>query len=132
MPVCHVTVSIHVTGVFASPCRAFLTCRVWLALLGTTAILTGPLVLAQNPVRTLQETASEAKDVRTVRGKLFLVLATFFFVEGLGILAYPTLAQRVSHQACQVCLKCKANPKKEQRYSYLQQHCLRCHGRICA
>ncbi|CAL5220326.1 g2317 [Coccomyxa viridis] len=67
---------------------------VWLAVLGTTAILTGPLTLAQNPIATLQETASEAKDVRTGRGKLFLILGTFFFVEGLGILAYPTLAQR--------------------------------------
>ena len=73
------------------------TCSVWLAILANTAVITAPLVLAQNPVSTLQETASEAKDVRTGRGQLFLVLAVFFFAEGLGILAYPTLAQRVSH-----------------------------------
>ncbi len=73
------------------------TCRVWLAFLVYTAIITGPVTLAQNPVSTLQETASEAKDVRSGRGHLFLILSVFFFVEGLGILAYPTLAQRVSH-----------------------------------
>ncbi len=77
------------------------SCSVWLAILANTAVITAPLVLAQNPVSTLQETASEAKDVRTGRGQLFLVMSVFFFVEGLGILAYPTLAQRVSHPATQ-------------------------------
>ncbi|CAL5220327.1 g2318 [Coccomyxa viridis] len=67
---------------------------VWLAFLAYTAVITGPVTLAQNPVSTLQETASEAKDVRSGRGHLFLILSVFFFVEGLGILAYPTLAQR--------------------------------------
>ena len=69
----------------------------WLAVLAYTALITAPLTLAQNPVSTLQETASEAKHVRSGRGHLFLILSVFFFVEGLGILAYPTLAQRVSH-----------------------------------
>ena len=73
----------------------------WLAFLANTALVTAPLVLAHNPVKTLKETANEARDVRTGRGKLFLILSAFFFVEGLGILAHPTLAQRVSHPPVQ-------------------------------
>ena len=83
-----------------------LTCRVWLAFLANTVLITGPLVLAHNPVSTLKETASEAKSVRSGRGKLFLILAAFFFVEGLGILAHPTLAQRVSHPPIQSGPRC--------------------------
>ena len=86
------------------PC--WCACRVWLAFLANTALITGPLVLAQNPVSTLKETASEAKSVRSGRGKLFLILAAFFFVEGLGILAHPTLAQRVSHPPLQAGSRC--------------------------
>jgi len=71
-------------------------CRVWLGCLANTALITAPLVMAQNPVKTLNETAQEAKDVRTGCGKLFLVLSAFFFVEGLGILIAPNLTQRVS------------------------------------
>lgn len=44
----------------------------------------------------MQETIGDAKHVRSGRGKLFLFLSAFFFVEGLGILASPNLAQRVS------------------------------------
>lgn len=45
----------------------------------------------------MQETIGDAKHVRSSRGKLFLILSAFFFVEGLGILASPILAQRVCH-----------------------------------
>ena len=72
-----------------------------------TAILTGALVLAENPVSTLQETVAEAKDVRTGRGKLFLTLSVFIFAEGLGILAHPTLAQRVRPSLSQ--LNCRVS-----------------------
>ena len=68
----------------------------WLGCLANTALITAPLVMAQNPVKTLNETVHEAKHVRTGRGKLFLVLSAFFFVEGLGILIAPNLTQRVS------------------------------------
>ena len=45
----------------------------------------------------MQETIGDAKHVRSSRRKLFLILSAFFFVEGLGILASPILAQRVCH-----------------------------------
>ena len=63
--------------------------------LANTLIVTAPLLLAQNPVSVITETVNDAKRVRTGRGKLFLILSAFFFVEGLGILAQPNLAQRV-------------------------------------
>ena len=52
----------------------------------------------------MQETIGDAKHVRSSRGKLFLFLSTFFLVEGLGILASPNLAQRVSHLPLQLFL----------------------------
>ena len=70
-------------------------CRVWVGFLANTLIVTAPLLLAQNPVSVITETVNDAKRVRTGRGKLFLILSAFFFVEGLGILAQPNLAQRV-------------------------------------
>ena len=68
----------------------------WVAFLANTLIVTAPLLLAQNPVSVITETVNDAKRVRTGRGKLFLVLSAFFFVEGLGVLAQPNLAQRVA------------------------------------
>lgn len=98
------------------------TCRVWLAFLANTALVTGPLVLAQNPVSTLKETVSEARDVRTGRGKLFLILSAFFFVEGLGILAHPTLAQRVSHLPVRLALGVSFH-RTGLPHSYSKTHC---------
>ena len=70
-------------------------CRVWLGVLANVLLITGPLALAQNPVGVVKDAICDAQHTHSTRGKVFAILAGFFFVEGLGILAQPNLAQRV-------------------------------------
>ena len=69
--------------------------RVWGAVLANTLAATGPVLAQQNPAGVLCDIASDSRNVRTRRGGIYLAYATFFFVEGVLILLFPSETLKV-------------------------------------